>query len=64
MTFEHARLMSPESSAADKFWVSVNRKPKGYTETKLRAHVLVDFGQILVMKSDYDFGSVNEAIQA
>ncbi len=30
-------------------------------QTKLRAHVLVDFGQILVMKFDYDFGSVNEA---
>ncbi len=29
--------------------------------TKLRVHVLVDFSQISVMKSDYDFGSVNEA---
>ncbi len=31
--------------------------------TKLRAHVLVDSDQILVMKSDYDFGSVNEALR-
>ncbi len=30
--------------------------------TKLRAHVLVDFGQISVMKLDYYFGSVNEAL--
>ncbi len=37
-------------------------EPKCYMETKLRAHVLVDFGQISVMKSEYDFGSVNEAI--
>ncbi len=31
-------------------------------QTKLFAHILVDFGQILVMKSDYDFGSVNKAL--
>ncbi len=28
---------------------------------KQRAHVSVDFGQILVMKLDYDFRSVNQA---
>ncbi len=57
VTFEHAWLMF----VFVKFWVSVNREPKCYTETKLRAHVLVNFSQILVIKSDNDFGSVNEA---
>ncbi len=52
---------TPENSVTIEFWVSVNREAKYYTETKLRTHVLIDFGQILVMKSDYDFGSVNEA---
>ncbi len=63
MTLVFAPKGTPENSVAVKFWVSVNREPKCYTETKLHAHVLVDFRQILVMKSDYDLGSVNEALE-
>ncbi len=33
------------------------------SRTKLCTHVSVDFGQISVMKSDYDFESVNEAFE-
>ncbi len=33
-----------------------------WNQMKLRAHVLVDFDQIMVMKSNYDFRSVKEAL--